>query len=176
LWAANTNYNNNKLKHEEILGMMERRSYERRKKRVTDEEIKQWLEEEEYEEWNTFEMDKLEAELSSKTLAIDSRSFGSIPSTRPDGVFRGMSIQLNGIATTKIKNRKARRLKNAIRKYEVQFVGMGEVGVNWDLAKVKRLLALFPELGNAVKSMTSHNKHENFAIHQQGGVGTLALD
>ena len=107
--------------------MMECRSYERRKKRVTDEEIKQWLEEEEeYEEWNTFEMDKLEAELLSKTPAIDNRSFGSIPSTWPDGVFRGMSIQLNGIATTKTKNRKACRLKNAIRKYEVQFVGMGE--------------------------------------------------
>jgi hypothetical protein len=79
LWAANTNYNNNKMKHEEILGMMERRSYERRKKRVTDEEIKQWLEEEEYEEWNSFEMDKLEAELSGKTPIVEDRSFGSIP-------------------------------------------------------------------------------------------------
>jgi hypothetical protein len=163
------------LKHEEIMSMMDRRSYERRKNKVSDEAIKQWLEEEEFEHWNAFEMDKLEEELSKTYKVQEDKSFGNIPLERPDGVFRGMSIQLNSIATSKTKNRKARRLKNAIRKYNVQFVGMGEVGVNWDLAKEKRLLALFPDLGNAAKSMTAHNKHESFALHQQGGVGTLAL-
>ena len=37
LWAANTKTNNNQLKHEEIMSMMDRRSWERRQNRVTDE-------------------------------------------------------------------------------------------------------------------------------------------
>jgi hypothetical protein len=46
------------------MNMMERRSYERRKKKVSDEEIKQWLEEEDFKYWNAFEMDKLDEELT----------------------------------------------------------------------------------------------------------------
>lgn len=95
------------------------------------------MEKEDFEFWNAFEMDKLDKELTRTTVVKEDRSFGNIPLERPDGVFRGMSIQLNSIATSKTKNKKARRLKSVIRKYNVQFIGMGEVGVNWDLAKVR---------------------------------------
>lgn len=57
----------------------------------------------------------------------------------------------------------------------MQIACLGEVGVNWDVAKTHRLLALLPELREGAKSMTAHNKHENFAIHQQGGVGTIVM-
>jgi hypothetical protein len=147
------------MKHEEIMQLMERRSHERKKKWVTDEDVKQWLEEEEFEEWNELEMRELEAKLQDQEGKGVDRSFGSIPEQRLDGVFRGMSVQLNNISTAKVRQRKALRLKRVIQKYSVQFAGLGEVGVNWGLAKVKRLLALLPDLGNAAKSMTCHNRH-----------------
>jgi hypothetical protein len=66
-------------------------------------------------------------------------------------------------------------LKAVVRKYGVQFIGLGEVGVNLRKAKVKRLLSLLPDLGLEAKCSTSHNTHENIAIHQQGGVATIVL-
>jgi hypothetical protein len=71
-----------------------------------------------------------------------------------------------------VKNRKARELEYVVKKYEVHFFGLGEVGVNWLLARRKRLLSLLPDLGLHAKSRTSHNGHEKISVHQQGGVGT----
>jgi hypothetical protein len=79
------------------------------------------------------------------------------------------------MATRKVKNRKARMIKSAVQKYGVQFIGLGEVGVNLKKAKVKRLLALLPDLGLEAKCSTTHNTHENIAIHQQDGVATIVL-
>jgi hypothetical protein len=42
-------------------------------------------------------------------------------------------------------------------------------------AKIKRLLALLPDLGLEAKCSTAHNTHENIAIHQQGDVATIVL-
>jgi hypothetical protein len=39
LWAANNKTNNTQLKHEEIMSMMDRRSFERSWSRVTDEDV-----------------------------------------------------------------------------------------------------------------------------------------
>ena len=39
LWAARSKHNNMQLKHEDIMGMMERRSSESRKARVTEEDV-----------------------------------------------------------------------------------------------------------------------------------------
>lgn len=155
--------------------MMERRSHERRKKRVTDEDVMRWVEEEESEFWMSSEMDALDARLSDRANISNDRSFGSIPEKRPDGVWRAMSIQLNNMSTSKVRNRKARRTTKVVRKYSVQMACLGEVGVNWDLAKTHRLLSLLPELQQGAKSMTAHNKHEKIAIHQQGGVGTIVM-
>jgi hypothetical protein len=84
-------------------------------------------------------------------------------------------VQLNGMVTRQVKNRKARILKAVVRKYGVQFIGLGEVGVNLRKAKVKQLLSLLPDLGLEARCSTSHNTHENIAIHQQGGVATIVL-
>jgi hypothetical protein len=66
-------------------------------------------------------------------------------------------------------------LKNVVQKYGVQFIGLGEVGVNLKKAKVKRLLSLLPDLSLHARCSTAHNTHENFAVHQQGGVATIVL-
>ena len=158
------------------MSLMERRSFESRRRRVTEEDVKCWIEAEEFEQRCAAEMVSMEhgmgtgSEVRSKHPA-----HGSVPNERPDGVFRGMVVQLNGMVTNQVKNRKARMLRAAVRKYDVQFVGLGEVGVNFKKANKKRLLSLLPDLGLNARSTTAHNQHENIAIHQQGGVGTIVL-
>ena len=174
-WAAKSKSNKNKLKHEDIVSMISRRTFDKKSSRVTEEDVKQWVESEEFEQRSVASMCILERQLEQTSVSKDYPAHGSISETRPDGTFRGMSVQLNGMVTSKVKNRKARLLTAAIRKYDVQFVGLGEVGVNWNMAKRKRLLSLLPELTSEARTMTAHNLNENVAIHQQGGVATLAM-
>ena len=106
LWAANTKINNNKLKHEEIMSMMDRRSWERRQNRVTDEDIERWVEAEDFERSNRIDMELMEAEMKAASSITRSEAVGNVPSVRPEGIFRGMSVQLNNMATSKVRNRR----------------------------------------------------------------------
>ena len=176
LWAARSKHNNVKLKHEDIVSMMERRSYERRKSRVNEDDVQRWVEEENFERDHGAEMLQMEISLSEiMEPVLACPPHGSVPEDRPEGVFRGALVQLNGMVTRQVKNRKARMLKAVVRKYGVQFIGLSEVGVNLKKAKVKRLLSLLPDLGLEARCSTAHNIHENIAIHQQGGVATIVL-
>jgi hypothetical protein len=155
--------------------MIGKRSYERKKGRVTDEQVQQWVEEQEQQTRHQVEMEMLRAEMEATTERPRYPALGSAPAVRPEGVFRGLLVQLNGMVTKTVKNRKARELEYIVKKYEIQFIGLGEVGVNWLLARKKRLLSLLPDLGLRAKSRTSHNLHERISVHQQGGVGTIVL-
>lgn len=159
-----------KLKHEDVVSMMERRSFEARRARVTDVDVKRWVEEEDFERDRGAEMVQMDAVLAEAMEPVI-----TIPEERPDGVFRGLLVQLNGMVTRQVKNRKARMMKNIVQKYGVQLIGLGEVGINLKKAKVKRLLSLLPDLGLHARCSTAHNTHENFAVHQQGGVATIVL-
>jgi hypothetical protein len=88
-----------------------------------------------------------------------------------------MSVQLNNMSTTKVGDCKARQLKYILHKYIVQFVGLGEVGINWQLAMWLSLLllSLLPDLGRETRSMTAHNSNESISLYQLGGVGTIAI-
>ncbi|KAL7484399.1 LOW QUALITY PROTEIN: hypothetical protein ACHAW6_010032 [Cyclotella cf. meneghiniana] len=132
-------------------------SFKRKKARVTDEDVQRWVELEENEQHNTASMMILEQELSKSSPPIDYPAHGSILQVRPDGIFQGMSVQLNSM------------------KYDVQFVGIGEVGVNWTKAVRKRLLLLLPDITVEARTMTAHNTNKNIAIHQQGGIATMAF-
>jgi hypothetical protein len=57
----------------------------------------------------------------------------------------------------------------------VHFVGLEEVGVNWPLAHCLRLPSLLPDLRQEACSMMAHNTHDRIALHQPGGVGTIAI-
>lgn len=117
----------------------------------------------------------LKAQMEEHTARPSYPALGSVSSPRPEGDFRGLLVQLKSMVTTTVKNRKARELEYVVKKYEVHFIGLGEVGVNWLLARHKRLLSLLPDLGLHAKSRTSHNGHEKILVHQQGGVGTIVL-
>jgi hypothetical protein len=63
-----------------------------------------------------------------------------------------------------------------IKRYDVNLVGIGEVGLNMSLMKNGyRFLSVFPELGLETKSSVSYNEHENIRLHQQGGVGMILV-
>jgi hypothetical protein len=155
--------------------MMGSRSYERRKARVTEDQVKQWVEEQDYQTLHQIEMDMFKAQMEENAATTLYPAHGRVPTPRPEGVFRGLLVQLNSMVTTTVKNRKASELEYVVKKYEVQFIGLGEIGVNWLLALRKRLLSLLPDLGLRAKSRVSHNVHEKISVHQQGGVGTIVL-
>jgi hypothetical protein len=157
------------------MSMMDKRSFERRRNHVTDEEVQRWAEADEFERFNRIDMEQMEADMSANTSVIRSLAVGSVPSVRPEDIFRGMSVQLNNMVTVKVRNRKARQLTHVMSKYEVHYVGLGEVGVNWFLAHCLRLLSLLPDIRQQARSMTAHNAHERIALHQPGGVGTIAI-
>jgi hypothetical protein len=68
------------------MSLIDRRSYERRKNRVTDEDVQRWVEEEEFERFNRVEMDSFQTEMDSRLEMSRSKAVGSIPLDRPDGV------------------------------------------------------------------------------------------
>ena len=104
-WAARSKHNNVKLKHEDVVSMMERRSFEARRARVTDVDVKRWVEEEDFERDRGAEMVQMDAVLAeAMEPVITHPPHGSIPEERPDGIFRGLLVQLNGMVTRQVKN------------------------------------------------------------------------
>lgn len=158
--------------------MVASRTANRPRINVTDEEVSRWIEEDDFERRSGFEMNKLERDLSS-TVPDDVPPHGNLADEREEGVFRALLVQLNGMSTKRVRNKKAAQLQWLVKKYDVQLVGLGEVGVNWSTCRhKKRLLTLLPEIERSAKSVTSHNSRfgERHGIRQQGGVGMLYLN
>jgi hypothetical protein len=146
--------------------MMKRHEKRVKQGRVTDEEVQRWVEDEEWSNRNAVEMNSLRIEMESTTADFTVPALGSLDETRSDGTFRAMSVQLNNMSTAKVKNRKASILEYLIKKYDVQFAGLGEIGINWALFHHgKRLLALLQGLDVEARSVTSHNAHERIGTH-----------
>ena len=98
--------------------MIDKRSSGTRRSRITDDNIRDWVESEQaFESRNAASMSILESKLNETSVTKDYPPHGSAEESRPDGVFRGMSVQLNGMVTSKVMNRKARILTSAIKKY-----------------------------------------------------------
>jgi hypothetical protein len=156
--------------------MMKRHEKRVKQGRVTDEDVERWVEDEEWSSMHAVEMNSLRFEMEATTADFTVPALGSLDECRSDGTFRAMSVQLNNMSTAKVKNRKASILEYLIKKYDVQFAGLGEIGINWGLFHHgKRLLALLQGLDVEARSVTSHNAHERIGTHQQGGVGMLVL-
>ena len=180
LWAANqlgANSNLKQIQHWDVLRLMGSRSLQGRS-RVTDDMIERRVREDQMVRDREMEMSCLKDELDKRLQEDDSEPLGYIPLERGDGVFRLLSVQLNGMSTEKSQNDKAVKLQYLIRKYDVQIIGMAEVGVNWSMARHgKRLLTLLPDVEKSARCTTSHNLHgnERHGIRQQGGVGLVAI-
>ena len=144
-WAARGKSSN--TTHEEIVSLIRRRAYNRKNRWASDEDVANWVEEERWEMEHAIEMMEARFEMDLEMDMTSDVELGSLPENRPDGIFRALSVQLNGMSTSRVRNRKAAELQDVVRKYDVQFVGLGEVGVNWGCSKqTKRLLTLLPDL------------------------------
>ena len=144
---------NQQFRHTDILRIMGDRTISQRQ-RITEEEIQRRLEaDRQFQEQND-DMYNLQMTLDLHTDDDDVPALGHIPKERGDGVFRFMSVQLNGIATSRSRNTKAALLQHLIRQYDIQLVvGMAEVGINWSKAQHgKRLLSLVPSIEAEARS------------------------
>jgi hypothetical protein len=157
--------------------LMSRRCSGTRRQRVTDDDVERWVEDERWALEHQAEMLQAEISLNEHCVVEVCPPLGSVPDEPGDGVFRGMYVQLNSMSTSKVRNKKAAILQRLVRRYKLHFIGLGEVGVNWSMAKNlgRRLLALLPDLGVEARCSTAHNRHERISVHQQGGVGLIAL-
>jgi hypothetical protein len=157
--------------------LMSRRCSGTRRQRVTDDDVERWVEDEWWALEHQAEMLQAEISLDEHCVVEVCPPLGSVPDEPGDGVFRGMYVQLNSMSTSKVRNKKAAILQRLVRRYKLHFIGLGEVGVNWSMAKNLgcRLLALLPDLGVEARCSTAHNRHERISVHQQGGVGLIAL-
>jgi hypothetical protein len=94
----------------------------------------------------------------SNTDTSEAPPLGNVPTARPDSTFRLLSVQINNLSVSRHKNTKASVLQWLIKRYGVNLVGIGEVGLNMSLMKngyrflsvflssVWRLRALFPTM------------------------------
>jgi hypothetical protein len=157
--------------------MMDRRNQRIVQGRVTEGDIQEWVEEERTAEGRSRELALAELEAArhmAKTLVLP---HGDLATERTNGTFRGLYVQLNGMRTNKIRNRKAAILQSLCRRYDIGIASFAEVGVNRSRSKhKKRLLTLLPDLSQSACCSTSHNRHDRSgAIKQQGGTGILVL-
>ena len=100
---------------------------------------------------------------------------GRLERKRPSGVHRWMMCQINSASTEETKEVKTEQIRELVEEYDVQGVGLIEVGFNWSTVNSSRNLASWFNDWRPCISATNHNKHEPGTRHQQGGIGLLAF-
>ena len=98
-WAAqfgeSTNNDNNKIKHEDIMKILDRRAAKRKHHTVTDHEVEQWVADEEWAAKNAAAMNISNLTWAFNTSTDEHPPLGNVPAERPDSTFRLMSVQIN---------------------------------------------------------------------------------
>jgi hypothetical protein len=126
-WAAQfgESTNNNKIKHEEIMKILDKRTAKRKCHTVTDQEVEQWVADEDWANRNAAAISVSNLTWGLNTSAVEDPPLGNVPAERPDATFHLMSVQINCLSSTRRKNIKAAMLQWYIKRYEVNMVGIG---------------------------------------------------
>jgi hypothetical protein len=168
-----------------VKGLMEKLKTKLKSSELTEQEIGRWLAEERdaaaalslHENEFAAVEDREAAEVD---MSGQSESFGSMPTERANGCWRGMFVQLNNTSTSNVANVKSAKLCSAIRKYDPHVIGLDELGRNWDQYRSsERLSAFIGDLQRESRSTVAYNEHEkgiNRRKYQPGGTGMLILD
>lgn len=156
--------------------ILDKRTARRKRHTVTDQEVEQWVADEEWASRNAAAINVAQFTWGVDTTEAEHPPLGNVPAERPDSSFRLLSVQINSLSPSRRKNIKAAMLQWLIKRYEVNLVGIGELGLNMSLmGNGHRLLSIFPELDLDTRSSVSYNEHESISLHQQGGVGMILL-
>jgi hypothetical protein len=100
---------------------------------------------------------------------------GHMENPRPGGVFRIFGGQLNSASSLDVCRWKIADVVRIINNWEIQAGCLSEVGVNWSsYPSSANLASWFRNEIPDVKIHTAHNKHENVAHSQPGGMATFA--
>ena len=91
---------------------------------------------------------------------------GQLEQERPGGVHRWMMCQVNSASTEETKALKTSQIKDLIQEYDVQGVGLIEVGFNWSMVSSSLNLASWFRDWRPCVSATNHNRHETVSRHQ----------
>ena len=106
---------------------------------------------------------------------------GALPATRPDGVFRWMYCQLNGLAEPKRREEKLTQLTELARTHDIDGAALCEVGINWGRTPRRSWFTLAnlinTKMDREVRATISHNIHgPRRSTGQYGGTGIVAFN
>ncbi len=104
---------------------------------------------------------------------------GGLPPNRPDGVFRIMYCQLNGLAEFSRRTEKISNIMGLAQQYEVDGAALCEVGVNWSYQARNHRLSnwLNDKSDREIKATTSHNIHgPKRTVGQYGGTALVLFN
>ena len=101
---------------------------------------------------------------------------GTLRSSRPEGTWRFMYCQMNGLATASRRWEKIEQLSHLVQEFDVNGVVMCETGVNWDTYPRGNPFKgwLDNNFEREIYTNTAHNKHGPTISHgQQGGTAMI---
>ena len=113
------------------------------------------------------EEEHLRAYLSKRVVP----TFGHVPKTRSDGIYRLLCANINNISTTNVKNFKADQIKAIKQEYNINGILMCKHGLRMSKLKPSETLQKLLELEDSTsRAIWTHNKHDKFETRaQQGG-------
>jgi hypothetical protein len=177
LWASNGA--NKNLSYEQVQNLMKSR-LKGRGETITEEEIKDAVQDSKLEMEGLLNVDPqlIAIEETAANAYYNKRNIppiGSIPTERPAGTWRWIFGNVNGIATSRVRNFKIGRLKAIKDKYNANGIGMVEVGLDMRELRAHQTLPALLEMEENSKSSVSHNRHDpKSGKKQQGGCAIIA--
>jgi hypothetical protein len=100
---------------------------------------------------------------------------GDMKRDRPDGVFRLMAGNVNNMSNSLVRSRKIGEIQQAIDYWDVQGVGLSEVGIDFrKMGPTRQMASWFCKNRENYKTSVSHNTREPaISYSQPGGIGLI---
>ena len=101
---------------------------------------------------------------------------GDMTRDRPDGVFRIMAGNVNNMSNSIVRRRKIGEIQQAIDYWDVQGVGLSEVGIDFrKMGPSRQMSSWFRGNRENYKTSAAHNtRYPAISYSQPGGIGLIA--
>jgi hypothetical protein len=169
------------LNYLEIKQIMDRRSTQQKKGKLTDAEIKglvnEWHDQRREGDLNKAVVDREMKIMEAKLEKYNVDQLGEIPIERDDGTMRIMVCQMGGCAGKEVREIKMSIMERLIQKFDVNVVACMELNFNWSKVNSSANLASWlHQEERETRSITAHNTQEQDVVsskHQPGGTGMI---